>query len=94
MRAAAAPEERKSSNCKIYIYQDGARHKSDIHVIDMGGWQLFECFLHAGETVVYLSMDEGEQTPKWIDMGDAEDEKYARLLIEALSRFEDPVPKM
>lgn len=91
--AMSAAPQKKSGKYKIVIVQEGTRHVSNIEVIDMDGWRLFECFLPAAETVVYLGQDEGDHTLRWIDMGDKEDEQYACLLIDALKRFQNQGPQ-
>ena len=91
--ATTQQKEKKLSRYTINIHKDGIRYASDIHVIDMDGWQLLECFLLTAEMVVYLGLDEGEHTPRWIDMGEEGEEQYARLLIDALEQFRGPVPE-
>ena len=60
---------------------------AEIHEIDMGGWRLFECFLHPAQTVVYIGWDEDAHQPEWIDMEDGLLPEYGALLNQAIEAF-------
>lgn len=71
----------------LFIHFEGQRHTVTVYEIEMDGWHLFECFIPAADTVVYLSREEGENDLQCVDMDDAADEQYAALIIEALKPF-------
>ena len=65
----------------------GIQQTAEIHEIDMGGWILFECFLHPAQTVVYVGWDEDAHEPEWIDMEEGALPEYATQLSHVIQQF-------
>lgn len=63
--------EKELGRFTIVLFQKQVQFYSEVVVIDMSGWILFECFVQPSNQVVYFSLEEDSGSLTWVDMEDA-----------------------
>lgn len=59
----------------------------EVHVTDMDGWLLYECFVLPSYDIHWFSWDQGADTPEWIDMENEELNEELSILCSELSKY-------